>query len=47
MEFNHNINEKLYPVLTNLKEPNAPSDVDNEGHIAGHAYRLQKISEIQ
>ena len=53
MEFNRNINEKLYPVL-----PNAPSDVDNneghiseghiaKGHIAGHAYRLQKVSEIQ
>ena len=43
MEFNRNINEKLYPVL-----PNAPLDEDhNEGHNAGHDYRLQKISEIQ
>ena len=51
MEFNRNINEKLYPVLPNsygLKEPNAPLEEDhNEGHIAGHEYRLQKISEIQ
>ena len=51
MEFNRNINEKLYPVLPNsygLKEPNDPLGEDhNEGHIAGHEYRLQKISEIQ
>ena len=46
MEFNRNINEKLYPVLPNsfgLKEPNAPVE---EGRIAGHDYRLQNISEI-
>ena len=51
MEFNRNINEKLYPVLPNsygLKEPNAPVNEDhNEGRNAGHDYRLQKISEIQ
>ena len=46
MEFNCNINEKLYPVLPNsygLKEPNAPVE---EGRNAGHDYRLQNISEI-
>ena len=53
MEYNLNINEKnLYPAL-----PSAPTENNNtdhmaegyiaEGHIAGHAYRLQKISEIQ
>ena len=45
---NSNINEKnLYPAL-----PSAPTENNNEGyiaegHIAGHAYRLQKIGEIQ
>ena len=45
---NSNINEKnLYPPL-----PSAPTENNNEGHIAeghiaGHTYRLQKISDIQ
>ena len=47
MECKRNINENLYPAL-----PSAPTENNNEGyiaegHIGGHAYRLQKISKIQ
>ena len=53
MEFNSNINEKnLYPALPSTPTENNNIDHIAEGHIAedhiaGHAYRLQKISEIQ
>ena len=47
MECKRNINENLYPAFPSAPTENSNEGYIAEGHIAGHAYRLQKISEIQ